>query len=273
MKLKSAFGYAAVILSLVAVISGILGYSFRIPRDFAESRVTGEMLGEIARYLQANGLTPELTQLMNEVDKHELWLATVVAVKEPDGNQLYPFGDKIAAATDPLLVGFTLADVYPRVSYGLGKYERIDNAAITIKLPDGSMCTVAAFGKQNWGRTYLARTVFVASVFGAWFTIAAWVVTDVKERQVASLTGWTLLAVLTGPVALGVWLTARPSYRARYCPGCGSQIAPGSAYCTRCGHPIVATCPRCGRSVDVEWGYCGNCGTALREEHSNLGLG
>lgn len=273
MKLKSAFGHAAVVLSLVAVISGILGYSFRIPRDFAESKETGDMLGEIARYLQANGVTPDLSRLMNEVEKHRSWLATVVTVKEVDQDRFNPFGDEIVAATDPLLVGLTLADVYPRVSYGLGKYERIDNTALTIKLPDGSMYTVAAFGKQYWGRTYLARTVFAASVFGAWFTIAAWVVTDVKERQVAGLTGWTLLAVLTGPVALGVWLTARPSYRARFCPGCGSLIAPGSAYCTRCGHPIVATCPRCGRSVDVEWGYCGNCGTALREEPSNPGLG
>lgn len=52
------------------------------------------------------------------------------------------------------------------------------------------------------------------------------------------------------------------------CPNCGNAVAPGMAFCNKCGTklpeaPAGKTCPNCGNAVDEGMAFCNKCGTKL----------
>ena len=269
MKLKSILGYAAIVLSILAMATGLFVSTYERPRDFADSRETGAMLEEIGRYVKENGVTPDLDSLLADIKKPDLWLATVVTARDlgEREDRFAGFNDQIVAAADPLMVGLRTPDAFTWASRGLdGRFEGLDSANLTVVSTDGTTYSITTLGRRYGGYAYYARIGFMASFLGAWIAIAGWVVADVRQHQATGVIGWTLLSLLTGPVALGVWLTTRPIAKSRPCPGCGSQVPTGMAHCVRCGHPIEATCTKCGKTVDVEWAYCGACGAPLKGE-------
>ena len=59
------------------------------------------------------------------------------------------------------------------------------------------------------------------------------------------------------------------------CPQCGTDAAPGAAFCNRCGarlnaqdsqppQPEAHVCPQCHRPADWDSQFCGYCGTKLK---------
>ena len=49
------------------------------------------------------------------------------------------------------------------------------------------------------------------------------------------------------------------------CKSCGEQLAPGSAFCPKCGAPqtVSNNCPRCGAHVDQGSKFCPSCGKSM----------
>lgn len=108
-----------------------------------------------------------------------------------------------------------------------------------------------------------ALTVALVSV---WICLSIWVFHDAKVRGSKARVGWLLLALMTGPVGLAVWLVARNDpVKKPLCPGCGAHVLSGTMFCVRCGHPLYPACPECGRRVDSDWAYCGTCGASLED--------
>jgi predicted nucleic acid-binding Zn ribbon protein len=75
---------------------------------------------------------------------------------------------------------------------------------------------------------------------------------------------------LPGQQLVGVAPEQAPTATA--CPACGTQIAPGRQFCTRCGaslaapqgrEPAPAVCPACGAAVRPGRKFCNQCGALL----------
>ena len=49
----------------------------------------------------------------------------------------------------------------------------------------------------------------------------------------------------------------------RVCPSCGAENDKDSAFCKKCGAPLVKKCPSCGADLDADAEFCDKCGTKL----------
>ena len=48
------------------------------------------------------------------------------------------------------------------------------------------------------------------------------------------------------------------------CPSCGTEVAEGSTFCSRCGTALLAQrCPSCGAEVPAGSDFCPQCGAAI----------
>ncbi len=265
---KSVIGYSALFLCIVAVATG----AFRILSTHPNqtwSKEGSRLLTSVAQQVESNGITSGLNDYLASTPGPKDWLATVV-FRQVAFDGVYATGQAVAASS-PRLVGLNADEVFEHLSTSLDKGGGVSSLQKPVVTPDGTPHWVATYGAPQHinGYNWLVGTVPFFSGVGAWLAIAAWIVMDVRERQKANVVAWSLLSLVAGPVALGVWLISRPSSDKAgpaLCPSCGSTIPTEAAYCVRCGHPILALCPKCGRRVDLEWAYCGSCGTPLTEE-------
>lgn len=267
MKAKTAIGYLALVLFIIAVATGVFTTFFAHP-NASWSNEAYQLLDSAAQQVLSNGITSDLNEYLASGSKPKDWLATVV-FRQVEFDRDYATGQAVAAS-DPRLVGLNTREVGDQLGSS-DKGGGIQGTQKPVVTPGGTPHLVTVYGTPQYikGYTWLVGTVPFFSIIGAWLAIAAWVVVDVRERQKANVVAWALLSLVAGPVALGVWLISRPgSGKAKpvFCPSCGSTIPADAAYCVRCGHPILALCPKCGRRVDLEWVYCGSCGTPLTEE-------
>ena len=267
-RVKTVVGYLAILLSVVAVATGVFTILFDHPNALW-SKETDRLLHSVAERVGSSGITSDLSEYLAAGSHSSDWLATAV-LKQLESGDIYPIG-QVVAASNPDLVGLHTNEVSDYLGANLAEGMGWQSLQKSVVTPDGTPHLVAVYGAPHHihGYAWLVGTVPFFSVIGAWLAIAAWVVMDVRERQKANVVAWALLSLVTGPVALGVWLISRPSRdrsEPALCPSCGSTIPAEAAYCVRCGHPILALCPKCGRRVDLEWLYCGSCGTPLTEE-------
>ena len=68
-----------------------------------------------------------------------------------------------------------------------------------------------------------------------------------------------------------------PPARGSICPDCHQKVAPGFAFCPKCGlrlkgepnpPPVLeSTCPYCQQKVGAESTFCPKCGHRLKEDH------
>lgn len=265
---KTIVGYCALLFSIVAVATGAFTILFENP-NYVWSNEASRLMNSIAQDIQADGIASDLNEYLASGSKPKDWLATVL-FRQTGFDGVLATGQAVAAS-DPNLVGLDHQEVHDHLSASSARGQGISSLGKPFETSDGTPHWVEVYGLPRYirGYTWLVGTIPFFSVVGAWLAIAAWVVMDVRELQKANVVAWGLLSLLTGPVALGVWLISRPSSdktEPSLCPSCGSTVPAEAAYCVRCGHPILALCPKCERRVDLEWAYCGSCGTPLAEE-------
>ena len=46
------------------------------------------------------------------------------------------------------------------------------------------------------------------------------------------------------------------------CSGCGTEAAPGFAFCPRCGRRLPSPCAACGFACEPDFAFCPRCGAA-----------
>jgi hypothetical protein len=266
-KVKKIIGYVAISLSVIAVATGAFRTLYPSP-NLTWAKETHGLLYTVARWVESDGIRPDLNDFLASSPGPKNWLATVV-FRQVESDEVKLTGQAVAASNQHL-IGLTDDEVFERLR---DKGGRLIYVSEHFSTPDETPHWVAAYGIPQYitGYTWLIGPVLLFSGIGAWLGIAAWVVMDVRERQKVNtiVWSWALLALVTGPVALGVWLISRQSLTKTgpvFCPSCGSTVPEEAAYCVQCGHPVLPLCPKCGKRVGLEWAYCGSCGTFLAEE-------
>jgi hypothetical protein len=107
------------------------------------------------------------------------------------------------------------------------------------------------------------------ALLALWIYVIIWVYRDAERRGMSGLL-WALLVLVGNIVGLIIYLIVRSETLGRpreasteKCPGCGTDIARGFAYCPHCGASLKPVCPGCKKPVDRTWKVCPNCGTSL----------
>jgi hypothetical protein len=93
--------------------------------------------------------------------------------------------------------------------------------------------------------------------------LVGYVNADARRRGMRHIM-WTLLALFI-PNAIGFilyFIMREPLLRP--CPGCGTMVSQGFAFCSKCGGALAHSCPQCRAAVQPEWSHCTKCGTGLR---------
>lgn len=69
------------------------------------------------------------------------------------------------------------------------------------------------------------------------------------------------------PVAPAPVSTVTTPVTTTFCANCGSEIAEGNKFCTKCGSAVTPAapklCPTCNETVKEGDAFCGKCGTRL----------
>lgn len=274
MRTEKLVRYLAIALSIAAVVTGSCLALVRDSHTFLRSEETSRLVHFVAQRVASDGVTADMNELVASGDKPKGWLATVV-LEEVDFDGVYATC-RAVAASDPNLMGLDTREIHDRLEARLGRFKGVDSVRLPVKATDGSAITalsgnpyhVAVYGVNYYGHVQYVGFTFLGSAVGAWLAVALWVVMDARQRSRNSAAAWGLLSLLTGPVALGVWLISRPASTGSapvVCPSCGSAPPAGAAYCVRCGNAIAALCPKCARHVELDWSYCGHCGTPLAD--------
>ncbi|MGE5673723.1 MAG: zinc ribbon domain-containing protein [Mycobacterium leprae] len=255
MRLKKALLYIVIVCGAVAALSTV---AFIVLQPKWDAKLEG-----VSEYIRRNGLQPTVNQMLAGAPRTVGWVATfVVEVQRmpEDGDQ--PRDVQIAAAYPSELVGQPADVMLART--------RFINSQVVLA-PDGQAYEVGMAYRFNVVPVWRAA-IWTAelSALIAWLALALWVFADARERASKAAPAWLLLSLLTGPVALAVWLISRyaqdGSFTPNVCPGCGAPAPRGLLHCVKCGYALRPVCPSCGRIVEVEWSHCGNCGTDLKEE-------
>ncbi len=267
-KTKTVVAWSAIVLALLTLVSGAYAILFDHPNALWWKEATG-LINMVLEEIQLNGLSPNLGDYLSEGSGTKDWVFT--AVLEPQDSDGVLMVGKIVAASDPLLVGLLSQEAYDRVSGRLPEMTGLSSYSKDVEAPDGTQYCVEVCGapKHFLGYSWLVGTTLFYSAIAAWLALSAWIALDVRDLQKAYVVPWTVLGLVTGPVALGVWLISRPNkdrVEPSNCPACGSTIPKGAAYCVRCGHPVLPLCPKCNRRVGLDWEYCGSCGVMLSDE-------
>lgn len=265
-KIKTVVGYCALFFSIIAVATGAFAILCAHPNQ-TWSKEASQLTGLIVQEVQCRGIAFDLNEYLASGFKPKDWLATVV-FRQVDFDGVLATGQAVAAS-NPNLVGLSSREVWDHLSSSSDRGRGMLGSGQPFVAPDGTPHWVEVYGRPQHiiGYTWLVGTIPFFSVIAAWLAIAAWVIMDVRELQKAHTVAWALLSLVSGPIALGVWLLSRPDKtKQAFCPSCGTIVPEEAAYCVQCGHPILALCPKCRKPVGLEWIYCGSCGTPLAEE-------
>lgn len=112
----------------------------------------------------------------------------------------------------------------------------------------------------------LGIILFIILVFA--FGQIVWIYLDAKERGDRLKGVWTLFAVMTLFLSIGLpFLLPLPliiyliiSRSSAYkCPNCSQQVKQDYAACPNCGTQLKASCPSCQRPIESSWHYCPHC--------------
>lgn len=215
------------------------------------------VLGDALAHIRTKGITPELNDLLTSARSVPNWVATLVS----QGRLIDGTASPVVAADPPELAGMQdgeAAGALPR------KWNQVLGGGSThVTAPDGTeySITIWVYDWHTWP-IIMRKTLFI-SLFAAWLSLAAWIFLDARERLgTGPASGWSLLSLLTGPLALAVWLTYRHGRAGTLaaCPNCGADAVRGAAFCVRCGGALRPTCEQCQRPVEFDWAHCAGCG-------------
>ncbi len=222
-------------------------------------RITQGDLAEVIRKVETYGISSEVEPALSLVARR-FTAAAVYVVDVRLG--------RVELAYPPEMVGIDTRDIDRtlRKIHGnrFGNYTVPQTAPATA--PDGTRYVVSAIGTARAPGLLVALLyTFYGGLILGWLSMAAWVYLDARHAGGAAV-GWGLLTLLSGPLALAVWLIYRRTHQGRpgpACAACGKDQEPHALYCPHCGHPTRPACPECHRPVESEWTYCAACGTDL----------
>jgi len=115
-------------------------------------------------------------------------------------------------------------------------------------------------GWPRWGMALFAT--FIPLFLAVYVLLIGYVNGDARRRGMRSVM-WTLLAIFI-PNAIGIilyFILREPLLRG--CPGCGTMVSHGFAFCPKCGASLAQACPECRSAVQSEWSHCTKCGARL----------
>lgn len=243
----------------LTVVAGVTTYWLTIEAKPPASHF--QSLGLVQAYIQEHGLTPEVQEHLEALPKHKAWIATFVV--EESGVDT----GRIVAATPRELIGKVLGDFTGQYSHLAGTGPNGWGAPVEAAA-DGMSYTVWTWHLLHdyFWKSFWTAVAFVSLVI-TWLASCIWLALDARGRSATAVAGWVFLCLLTGPIAVAVWLISRPSPRQpEICPGCGATAVPDATYCVQCGHGLKPACPNCCKVVAAEWTYCPACRTNLVEE-------
>jgi RNA polymerase subunit RPABC4/transcription elongation factor Spt4 len=112
----------------------------------------------------------------------------------------------------------------------------------------------------RWGQALFVYGLILLII--PFIALIGYVYGDAKRRNMRYVM-WTLLAFFV-PYEIGVilyFILRDPLPKP--CPGCGTVVKAGFAFCPHCGTSLQPTCPNCGRGVEPGWANCPHCGQQL----------
>lgn len=245
-----------------------------------------EFVDQVLAYIRENGVTQELEDLLNEAPRPRGFLAAYIDTHDWFVTERGPY-DMVGWFTSPYFLNgyWVIPEGYqsdvraavPRAIRELGVAEYFkgrtravrDGETYSAQGPDGETYRLhVVWSTPRLPTHQLMRNYAIWAALAAWVLTGVWIGLDARARNARPAVAWLWLGVMGGPVALAVWLTARPPLdtHPHVCPGCGADTAPGTTYCVRCGDALYPTCPSCGRKVEFDWDYCGHCGKHLGDQ-------
>jgi RNA polymerase subunit RPABC4/transcription elongation factor Spt4 len=91
---------------------------------------------------------------------------------------------------------------------------------------------------------------------------AFWIYLDGKRRGDEYIWLWSVLALISFPVPLIIYLIINRSGK-RKCNNCGKALAVDLKNCPYCGENTSKQCINCGRVVAKDWNFCPSCNKKL----------
>lgn len=275
-------GTVAIVLGMVAMfLFGILIYYSARPSTSGFPRSDSPYVAWVTTFIAENGATDDLQRVLEMAPKPEGWVATYVTYDtfQLDFDRIQLELDRSSALVGPATVSLhpiaparSLYDQTIIASYppGLGREALARTPGSTHVLypvtgPDDVRYGVGLLIQPVYTLETAAEPLLILTIMLFWLTTAGWLTLDARHRGSDSVFAWFVLAMLTGPLALAVWLISRPKQIAEnpVCPGCGSHRVKGTLHCVQCGFALEPACPECRRAVQVSWKYCGHCGCNL----------
>lgn len=265
-------GLVAMIYAVVTPLIAAYGYYLErnwYPAGHPDLRV---IEADMARTIRRAGPSSDLDGALQRMAETMGWVASYVSEASPP--TVDDAGDNpILAASNSEWAGRSWAEVQAQANVEAELWRGTINRVFEGE--DGHQYVVWAIRDLRslpwvpWNRA--AGILAVA----AWLTLATWLNYDVRDRSGGRSAGWVLLGLLAGPVALAVWLIARPGLRGErmeVCPGCGHDTPEGAPFCVKCGFALRPSCPRCHRPAGYDWEYCAACGQPLAHETDPEGV-
>lgn len=260
-RLQRMARFVIILFGTLTVVAGAATYWLNMQTGASDAH--HEALSRVRAYIQEHGLTPQVQEQLEALPRDRYWTATFVL--ERQGETPDPASDRIVAASPPELVGRTERDFTsqfgpPGSTLISGWGDPIDNAA------DGRSYVLWTWHENEFfWHTFWLILAMVALVI-TWFASTGWLILDAQGRQASVVAGWVLLSLLSGPIAVAVWLISRPAQtQPEVCPGCGADALPDATYCVHCGYGLRPSCSGCGKVVEPAWTYCPTCRTHLTE--------
>lgn len=247
------------------------GYAYYLEHNWYwhDARNHPAVEATVANQVWLYGMSAKLPGALDEMARENGWVLGYMT--EAEGGD----GAPILSASQEQVAGKTWQELSTSQSadqYWHGRADRVFPG------PDGrrySLWAVKRWTQLPWP---LYSRIALITAAAAWISLATWLHFDAADRSRVPAVGWLLLGLLSGPVALGVWLVSRPGREGPpvklVCPGCGQDAAAEHGFCVSCGYAVQPSCPECRRPVSVDWDYCGACGADLAEdrgERSNVG--
>jgi RNA polymerase subunit RPABC4/transcription elongation factor Spt4 len=87
---------------------------------------------------------------------------------------------------------------------------------------------------------------------------ALWIYLDSKRRGHSYSFLWPLLALISFPVPLIIYLIIYKHDETK-CTNCGKSIDKTMRSCPYCGENSKKSCSNCGYLLENNWNYCPNC--------------
>jgi Ribosomal protein L32 len=92
---------------------------------------------------------------------------------------------------------------------------------------------------------------------------ALWIYTDGRKRGIEYAWIWALLALVSFPVPLIIYIIISRTDKRR-CMNCGRLADRALKICPYCGERPSEVCHNCGYPIEKEWNYCPNCNEKIK---------